>query len=161
MIAKIRVDAANDPHSDGPTGGAGASSQMDDVQLGRVVHQLSQNLDRIADLLGDGRAFPSNADSDEQRALLLVKQRLQSVVDEQRRTLNILSMTVDSNEAMDLASRCDPIDPIGCRNGGTAPVRFGSPSSLETQVEEEQNAETLVAPAVVAVIDMCKRKSSE
>src|SRR5579872_1760837 len=38
MIAKISVDAVNDPHGIGPTGGAGASSQMDDIQLGGVVH---------------------------------------------------------------------------------------------------------------------------
>lgn len=127
---------------------------MDDYALGQLVNNLAQNLERIEALLADPHAFPSHATTDAQRALLATKTRLEAVAAQQRKTLDILSATVLSNAATDLASRCDPVD---CPKGGSAPVRMSPARALAAQVAEEQISENQVAPAVVAVIDLCRK----
>jgi len=154
MMAKLRFDALADPGSASATGGAGASSEMDDVQMVQLVQALTNNLSRIDSLLNDPSVFPESAASDDQRALDLAKTRLEAVVTGQRNILNILATTLQTNQANDLLSKCDPID---CPAGGSVPDRLSLPKALATEVQSEQEGEDDVTPAIVALVQSCLR----
>ncbi len=153
MMAKVNFDAITDPRSPGGTGGAGMSSEMDDVQMSQLVHALAKNLDRIDALLNDTQHFSSRPVSDDQQSLALARVRLQAVAAEQRRVLNMLSSTVETNELYDLASKCDPYD---CPAGGPTPTRVALSRALAAEMQVEQNAEGQVAPAIIDVVNRCR-----
>jgi hypothetical protein len=154
MMTKLRADALADPRSNSGTGGAGASSEMDDLQMSYLVQALTKNLTRIERLLNDPVVFPKRAESDDQRALDLAKARLAAVAAGQRKILNTLATTLQTNQANDLLSRCDPVD---CPAGGIAPPRLSLPKALAAQIESEQQVENDVTPAVVALVQRCLR----
>ena len=155
MMAKLRADALADPRGSSATGGAGASSEMDDFQLGRVVQALAKNLDRIEVLLNDTSIFPNYAGTDDEHVLALAKSRLEAVAAGQRNVLNILSETLQSNETNDLISKCDPVD---CPGGGAMPARLSLPRALTLEIQTEQQVENDVAPVIVALVQRCLHK---
>lgn len=159
MMGKVLFDAMNNPQTNKSAyGEAGGASDMDDVQMGHLVHALAQNLDRIDAFLNDTRVFVNQPNTDDQRSLELARERLQAVAAEQRRALNLLSETVDSNAMAELASRCDPLamQEGGCTTGGLPPERVSLPKALSLEIQTEQQVETLVAPAVIAVVSRCR-----
>ncbi|MGC2651988.1 MAG: hypothetical protein WA304_14425 [Candidatus Cybelea sp.] len=155
MMAKLRSDALADPRGASATGGAGASSEMDDFQMARLVQALTKNLGRVEALLNDPLIFPNYAGTDDEHMLDLAKSRLEAVAAGQWNILNILSETLQSNETNDLISKCDPVD---CPSGGVAPVRLSLPRALTLGIRSEQHVEGDVAPAIVALIQRCLQK---
>jgi hypothetical protein len=137
MMTKIRSDAMADPRSNSGAGGAGASSELDDVQMTQLVHVLAANLEKIDALLSNPRAFPDRPATADQQALATANQRLEDVAAEQRRALNLLSATSSTNAAMDLASKCDPVD---CPTGGPTAIRVSLPKqrALEFKLSNRQ-----------------------
>lgn len=120
--------------------------------MSQLVHILSENLDRIDALLGNPRAFPDRPVTADQQALAIARERLEDVAAGQRRALNLLWATSASNATMDLASQCDPVD---CPSGGPTAIRVSLPKQLALEIQAEQEAETQVTPAIMAVIDRC------
>lgn len=153
MMIKLGADAADQPHGNSAVGGAGAASEMDDFQMSQLARSIESNLERIQALLNDPAVFPSNQNGREESVLAAVRARLTAVMAGQQRALNIIEQTVESNEATDLAAKCDPVD---CSNGGKTPARISLRQALAQEFQTEQQAETLVAPALVGVIDLCK-----
>jgi hypothetical protein len=154
MMAKLRFDALADPRSASATGGAGASSEMDDVQMAQLIQALTNNLKKIDSLLNDPAIFPDRATTDDQRALDLAKARLEAVAVGQHKILNILATTLQTNQTNDLLSKCDPVD---CPTGGPTPERLSLPKALASEVTSEQQVESDVTPAVVALVQRCLR----
>lgn len=154
MMAKLRSDALADPRGESGTGGAGASSEMDDVQMSYLIEALTGNLTRIESLLNDQSIFAERPATDDQRALDLARARLQAVADRQRRILNILATTLQTNQTNDLLSKCDPVD---CPSGGPTPARLSLPKALASEVQSEQEVENDVAPVIVALVQRCLR----
>ncbi len=152
MMAKLRFDALSDPKSVSATGGAGASSEMDDVQMAQLVQALTNNLNKVDGLLNDPAIFPDRTATEDQRALDLAKSRLEAVAVGQRKILNILATTLQTNQANDLLSKCDPVD---CPTGGPTPARLSLPKALALEVKSEQQVESDVTPAVVALVQRC------
>lgn len=151
MTAKVHFDAIADPVSEAAVGGAGDSSEMDDVQMSEVVTQIAHNLDKVEALLADPQAFFSAGTSDDDRALEAAKVRLEVVAAAQRRILDLLSTTDESNETTDLMSKCDPVD---C-SVAKIPPRVSLPKALAAAITSEQDAESVVAPAIVDVVQRC------
>lgn len=166
LMVRIGNDAVVDPVNADATAGAGASSQLDDVQLGHVIHALAENLERVEALLADPTRFPDDPSTDDERALAAAKQRLEAVASEQRRALQILSGTLDANEMADIAAQCDPVDcgadhdtvtgPSSANAGWTTAPRLSVPELLGVEIRIEQNAESLVTGPVVDVVNRCR-----
>lgn len=155
MMGKIRADALADPRSTSATGGAGASSEMDDLQMSLLVQALTNNLRRIEALLNDAATFPERAATEDERALTVAKLRLETVAEHQRNILNLLATTLQTNQATDLMSKCDPVD---CPAGGRTPQRLSLPKALANEVDSERQVENDVAPAIVALLQRCLTK---
>jgi hypothetical protein len=156
MMAKIAYDAVTSPKSMAPGGGAGSASQMDDVQMGILVNAMAQNIGRIETLLTDAQRFPSVPTNDDQRALGLAKTRLEAVLTQQRVSLNILSRTVETNELLDLQSRCNPIDPSCNSPTGPGPNRVAMPKALAIGQMLTQQTENNVTPAILPIAAACR-----
>ena len=152
VMRKLHLDAVAEPQGASATGGASAASEIDDVQMAQLVQAITSNLAKIDGLLTDGSIFPDRATSEDQRALDLAKARLETVAAGQRRILNILATTSNTNQANDLVSKCDPVD---CPSGGPTPNRIALPKALASAIQLEQQAENDVAPAVVALLQRC------
>ena len=152
LVRKTRRDTFADPKDAGATGGAGASSQLDDVRLGQVVSALAKNIERIDALLDDPAAFPKNRPLDDR--LKRVRARLQDVLDRQRVELNVLAGNVDTNMATDLQSRHDPVTQTKLVTARTQRVSFVE--ALDGAVHSEQTAETLVASEVSVLVRACR-----
>jgi hypothetical protein len=137
MMTKIRSDAMADPRSNSGAGGAGASSELDDVQMSQLVHVLTGNLEKIDALLGNAHAFPDRPVTPDQQALATARDRLEDVAAGQRRALNLLSSISASNAALDLASKCGPVD---CPTGGPTAIRVSLPKqrALEFKLSNRQ-----------------------
>jgi hypothetical protein len=156
MMAKIAYDAIASPKSVSAGGGAGPASQLDDVQLGILVNGLAQNIDKIETLLADPHRFPIQPTNDEQRELALAKSRLEAVVVQQRASLNILSGIVETNEFLDLQSRCNPADSSCGRAASAGPARISMPEVIVIRQKLTRQAEDNVAPAVLPIVAACR-----
>ena len=172
MMVKMRHDAVADPGASGGSGnvggaawgegvtsengGAGAASQMDDVQLGRLTHRLAANLDRLESLLKDAQRFPVDPKSDGEKELALVKSRLEAVIASQRIALDIVSQTYDSNELADLLSMGSPVQLIPSDSRGTAAVRLTMPEYLQLARRQTAQRENDVTPAVLPLVAACR-----
>ena len=142
--------------ADGPsaTGGQGVGLQMDEMQLESLLDSLQKNLDE-ADALLNNSAPTSNPTTERERRLLSAKRNLQTVITQQRASINLLYEVARSNEVRDLQSRKDPIpDDVGGRNMGSAtgivdsrPLHYVR--TLTQQAESEAN------PAIATFIDSC------
>ena len=153
MMNKIRHDAMAAPKSTSTTGGTGASSAMDDVQLQNLVGVLAHNLDKVEALLNDPHHFPATPANDEQRQLLQAKAQLEAVVAQQRAALNIIAGTVDQNQLLDLQSRTNPISPAAYNASG--PQRISMPEALQLEQRLTQQYEQTGALALKPIIDKC------
>jgi hypothetical protein len=163
MMVKMRSDAVADPGGvlgghgvTVETGGAGASSRMDDVQLGSLAHSLALNLARLETLLGDAQRFPADPKGDGEQNLQVVKSRLEAVVAKQRVALDILSETYDSNELADLLAVGSPFKLIATDSKGRGGVRLTMPEYLQLARQQTALTENDVGPAVVPVAAACR-----
>ncbi|MFZ1018929.1 MAG: hypothetical protein WAN39_13770 [Candidatus Cybelea sp.] len=152
-MSKVHFDALVDPSGNSAIGGAGDASEMDDFQMNALVTAMTANLAKVDALLADQHVFVPKENTDDERALNVAKARLEAVLTEQRRLLALLGATLGSNEAADLASKCDPVD---CPAGGPMPERLGTKRTLTAEVAQEQQAESEVAPAIVDLVARCK-----
>lgn len=153
ILEKIGYDAKAQPESVSIVGGAGGASQMDDMQLELLVHDLAENLDKIDALLSEAQAFPDASASTDERKLLQAKSRLEAVAERQREALNLLSGTAETNELLDLQSRRNPVDasfhpPIA--------QRVSSPETMQSSRTLLQRSEEAVTPALLPVIAVCR-----
>lgn len=152
LVQKARADAAADPESLGATGGAGASSELDDVRLGQLVNALETNIEKIHAEISDPFVFPRDPSLDER--LARVQTRLRDVLDQQSAELDLLSATVDTNTATDLQSRRDPISETTLHDRITK--RISNLDVLESTMAREAAAETRVAPAIDVLVEACR-----
>jgi hypothetical protein len=81
--------------------------QIDNLQLGELVHAIAQNLDEIEKLLGDPQRFPPKPSADDVQLLDQAKVRLEAVADQQRVALNILSGTYETGALQMLLAKGD------------------------------------------------------
>lgn len=151
-MSKVHFDALVDPSGNSAIGGAGDASEMDDFQMNVLVTAMAANLAKVDALLADQHVFAPKESTDDERALNVAKGRLEAVVSEQRRLLDVLGATLGSNEAADLGSKCDPVD---CPAGGPTPERLGTKRTLSAEIAQEQQAESGVAPAIVELVARC------
>ncbi len=159
LSAKARVDAIADlsgSQSMDATSAVGPASQMDDVRMGQVAHQLALNLARLDALLDDARRFPADPKTDAERNLLVLKARLESVIAKQQVALNLLSGTAESNEANDLLSRTSPVALIRGDNAKKAPIRLAMPEALKLVQQVTRESENDVAPAITPLVAACR-----
>ncbi|HVA27634.1 MAG TPA: hypothetical protein VNF68_05610, partial [Candidatus Baltobacteraceae bacterium] len=81
---------------------------------------------------------------------------LEAVIAKQRVALNILSGTVESNEANDLLSRTSPVSLVVGDNSKSAPVRLAMPEALKLVQQVTQESESDVAPAITPLVAACR-----
>ncbi len=155
MQAKIAYDAAADPESYGPTGGAGSSSQMDDVQLGMLIQALVKNNERIDALLSDPKVFRNTSAGEDERELSAARERLEHVLGRQRASLNILSGIDATNEMQDLESRRSPIA-MTLKPPDATPPRIAAPEALALAQYLTQRSERSVALTMRPIIAKCQ-----
>ncbi len=155
MQAKIDYDAAADPESYGPTGGAGSLSQMDDVRLGMLIQAFVKNNERIDALLSDPTIFGSTRAGDDDRALLAARERLKRVLVRQRASLNILSGIDATNEMQDLESRRNPIS-MTLKPPDATPPRISAPEALAFAQYLTQQSERRVAVTIRPIVAKCQ-----
>lgn len=140
------------------TGGGSSGSEIDAFQLGILAGNLAKNLDTVEALLNDPHLFPSIPTSDDERALVLAKSRLEAVVSAQRASLNVLSAIAETNAANDLKSRRDVIPYEHCMScSQTQPyVPTSAPHALAESTKVTQQTESDVAPAILPIAQACR-----
>jgi hypothetical protein len=158
MMQKTSDDAALGATSAQITGGAGAGLEMDAFQLGMLSSELGSNLAKIEALLDDPKAFSNKPASDDELALARARSRLQEVVARQQASLNVLSMTADTNSSDDLRAQRDIIPYEHDMSGPQTPayVPMSLPDALALTKQLTQDSETRVMPAVAPIADACK-----
>ena len=78
--------------------GSREALDLDQVYLHRVSDAMAHNLVIIDKLLRDEKRFPKKAASDDDRIAQLLKEQIQAVADRQRRALNTLSGSLDTED---------------------------------------------------------------
>ena len=103
MLEKMAYDSVSGPQTSVPSG-VGRRAQgmpvshgfeMDHYQLGQLVHAIAANLEKVNSLLGDDKPFTGRS-SEDQSLLSSARKALQTVADQQRASLNILSGTSET-----------------------------------------------------------------
>lgn len=75
---------------------------VDRLAIKNVVNAMVHNLAAIDQVLDDPSHFPTNPGNDDERSADRVKAALQAVEDQQKRELNILNGTVETDELSDM-----------------------------------------------------------
>jgi hypothetical protein len=82
----------------------------------KVASGIVHNLQIIDDMLNDPARFPADPKTDQDKQSLLLKQQLQAVADQQRKSLNVLNGLADTFSMQDLIAHGDGTQ--GAINGG-------------------------------------------
>ncbi|HET9030132.1 MAG TPA: hypothetical protein VFN49_08145 [Candidatus Aquilonibacter sp.] len=152
LSQRLRGDAQAQPVNAGSaTGGAGASSALDDFRLSQLEGALADNVERIEAILDDPAAFPSNRPMDPR--LAAGRDALLAVLNKQKAAFNLLASAAETNSSNDLLSRRSPIDSQGTP---PPPPRVLIADTLMLAVDATAKSERNVTPAIMPLVANCR-----
>jgi hypothetical protein len=107
-----------------------ASIEIDKLYLEQVETRLVHNLKVIDTLLADQRRFPPNARTDDDRDANLMKSQLVAVADEQRKALNLVSGTLETESLGQMQHQFDGQMKSATGQVGPLPAATSDPASF-------------------------------
>jgi hypothetical protein len=111
-------------------GTSAASIDIDKLYLEQVETRLVHNLKVIDMLLGDAKRFPAEPKTDDDRDALLMKSQLVAVADQQRKALDLVSGTLETEALGQMQGQIDTQMKNSLSASGAQPAPTSDPVSF-------------------------------